>query len=643
MFILCGIWAILSVGSVLGVTLKKGRYEDFAPVTLFSIIIFLYFFAFVDMLKYGVYILLAIIIAIYVFCIIRLKQKKWKIREFCGSFFTPASVIFFILCVISVSGVIGMRNNAWDEFTHWADVVKAMVSTNFLSTNAANESAFQSYPPAMSLWQYFVQKIQMLFHNEDAFIEWYLHFLYQIATYVVFLPLLRKIKFNNVFNLFICFLLIFLLPSVFFETFWKTVYIDPFVGLLGGAIFAYLLCDLESKSLKIFLVLEATFCVVLSKDAGIIYAIFAVVYIVGYAIMHKDKIGFKITNSWMFAILVGGATVLAKLSWKAKISLDHAGVKFDTPKVNFAELREIVTGNATENYRYTVYVNYKERFFDKSIRVLGGNFNFSCWQLYILLIVAFLIVLFLLCRRKHEKTKEYGLMIGILTIESLVYIISMCIIYQYNFNTYEAIGLASYSRYMCINFAMLFVVLVLGIIWVLNETEIKLLNEKVAFWLAWSLSVVAFFPTEMVDNYISGSNVKESRSRIAYEEYIESCKAKMEKKVNNVYVIAQGDDGFIFWICKYYLRPNYVLSTGSSKSFISNTNNVSETGKWSINVTPEEWMQTLTENYDYVIVYAVDDYFVQNFGKLFEKTEDLTKVPQLYKVNKNRKMLELVE
>ena len=47
----------------------------------------------------------------------------------------------------------------WDEFSHWGSVVKSMFLTNGLSVKEGSSLMFKSYPPAISIFEYFFQVI----------------------------------------------------------------------------------------------------------------------------------------------------------------------------------------------------------------------------------------------------------------------------------------------------------------------------------------------------------------------------------------------------------------------------------------------------------------------------------------------------
>ena len=62
------IFLILSFGSVLGGIFGNKRYEEILPITHFSIIIIMFIAGIFDVLEWGVWIILAIVIIGYIIC-----------------------------------------------------------------------------------------------------------------------------------------------------------------------------------------------------------------------------------------------------------------------------------------------------------------------------------------------------------------------------------------------------------------------------------------------------------------------------------------------------------------------------------------------------------------------------------------------
>ena len=86
--------------------------------------------------------------------------KKRKISAFFSAFFTPGFFVFLLIYISLIILHYGRLPYQWDEFSHWASVVKCMVSIDAFVTNpATSQMLYRSYVPGMALFQYILQKI----------------------------------------------------------------------------------------------------------------------------------------------------------------------------------------------------------------------------------------------------------------------------------------------------------------------------------------------------------------------------------------------------------------------------------------------------------------------------------------------------
>ena len=190
------LFGILISGSMLGSAVWKKRFEDLLPIGCASIVLMLFLCGILGFLKQGVYLVLIISVFLWSYSLCHLfRNKTWK--EFGNNFLTPAFCIFLAAYIVLTYTNYGMMAATWDEFSHWADIVKAMVSIDDFGTNPEAQSIFQSYPPGMSLFQYFFEKVYLLLNRGELFSEWRLYFSYQIFFLSFFMPFLRKLTFEH--------------------------------------------------------------------------------------------------------------------------------------------------------------------------------------------------------------------------------------------------------------------------------------------------------------------------------------------------------------------------------------------------------------------------------------------------------------
>lgn len=178
---------IIECLSLFGITRFKLKNEYVIPISCMSIGMLLFFFGMIKLLRIGVYAILALsLLAVIYTAIYCTKKNSWS--EVFHNTLTPVGVIFiicyFALCYFNS----GWLASSWDEFSHWADVVKAITYVNDFNTNPLAHSMFQSYPPAMALFQYFFQVLFQLLDTPGGFSEWRLLFAYQLYVVALILP-----------------------------------------------------------------------------------------------------------------------------------------------------------------------------------------------------------------------------------------------------------------------------------------------------------------------------------------------------------------------------------------------------------------------------------------------------------------------
>lgn len=126
-------------------------------LSFFIAIFIIYIFGFFDHLKAGVYAVIALSCLMWISSIILFFRKDKK--EIIHNIVTPGMIIFGILTIVMFVFERGKMLVEWDEFSHWGSVVKSMFLTNGLSVKEGSSLMFKSYPPAISIFEYFFQVI----------------------------------------------------------------------------------------------------------------------------------------------------------------------------------------------------------------------------------------------------------------------------------------------------------------------------------------------------------------------------------------------------------------------------------------------------------------------------------------------------
>ena len=213
----------------------------------------------------------------------------------------------------------------------------------------------------------------------------------------------------------------------------------------------------------------------------------------------------------------------------------------------------------------------------------------------------------------------------------IVFVFGMCISYMYKFSKSEALGLASFDRYINIIYSGLFMFIVITLI--IDICDVK--NE-----LLICSGIIVFMcvcaPVRIMLAYMYRSTVRASHGvRDVYSEIIIKT-LDVADGDDEVWFIAQETQGFERLVFKYSIRPNYNDAWWSIGEPFYDGDDYTETK------TAEQWQNELKEDFDYVALYKLNDYFYENFSSVFENPNDIAE-NQVYKVDKNTGMLTLCE
>lgn len=625
-------WAILffflliSSGSALCCAIFQKKYEDVLPITCSGIVLILFLFGIFGYLKTGVVVSCLLGIGFYIAAIFWILKHK-TIRAWLENFFSSGFFTFLIWSVILIFALYGKVLHSWDEFSHWGDIVKVMVYIDDFGTNPMSGSMFPSYPPGMGLFQYMLQKIN-LWISGGTFSEWLLYVAYHMFAFSFLVPFIKGKGKKGIFYAILAVGILFLVPTMFYEEYYTTLYIDPFLGIVSGAGIARILLCQEKDIFYSLYIVSACSMLVLAKDAGMLFAIVLGCTYLAAMFMDTKKYSRK---TILNAVLIIMAILLPKVLWTVEVWRCGAKKVFDAP-VDLWQLTDILL-NKDETYKNTVWHTFWKNFATSRIEI--GNTGIGISSLFLLLIaILFIYILFKWGVKKGilEKRKS-RLVFWIVVLQAVIYVVGLAITYIFKFTEYEATRLASYERYINVLHLSIWIIIVLSLINMIYN--IVKMSKKVCVY-ASCMYLIAIVPLAILIIL----NIKDMVfiSKDVRKEYQETVDAitQYTKESEKIYVISQEDNGYNRLVLKYLLRPNTINDTGYSigESFY-------EGDIWTINKSSEEWMYELCAKYDYVLLYEINDYFIETYSKLFDKQEVLEK--DLYQINKKTRTLETVE
>jgi hypothetical protein len=579
--------------------LTKKKIDNMFIVSILSITVLLYLFGLFKGLKIGVYAVYTVSIYAFfmnLFWIFKKKRFKKELVLTNGLF---AFIFVFAFLVFIHRG--RMLSN-WDEFSHWGYVVKAIFNINDFQTNPLSLCMFKSYPPTMSLFQYF-------FMNVGGYSESYLYIAYNLFGFCCFLPFLQKIKKRS--NYILCLVAFLLLPLIFYDNYYYAIYIDAMVGIVF-AYSVYLVDHPDDKYDLLFLFL-AVFSLTLLKDVGLFFSIIIAILLAIKMLIDiiKNKKKFKRYNLISLVVVII-AILISKVSWNIMININDVVPMFGQ-KISLKDIYNLITHSFTD-YRANVIGNYHKALYSKNI--INTFINLDFIRISIIYVIAFV---YLYKKKLVEKNKAIVLISGL-----FIYCFGLLVLYCFRFSEYEALLLSGYERYLSI--ALLGLLIIIFVYYMKQEKNI----------------IVIFFITLLFVPYSSLFNIRwyandSALLREPYNiagDYIKSKTDEDEK----IYLISQNTNGFDYFILKYTIWPN---ETNANFTW-SIGQKYNDGDVWTEYFDSSSWMEYLiNEKFDYVYIYKSDDQFINQFKNLFEDTSQIES-GKLYKLDVDKKLLTVV-
>lgn len=608
--------AVISSGSFLCSIKFNKKYEELLPVTCMGIGFVLFLSGMIGYLKIGAVLVFGIAAVLYALAVVEAAKNKdgLKItsRKFVNNFFSVGFFCFIIIYFILSVSLEGLLAKEWDDFSHWTDIIKAMTTMNDFGTNPESYSLFNSYPPAMALFQYLLQKINRFCGSGETFSEWRCFFAYQVYFISIIMPALKDSKHKRVIPNITFMAVVLLTPLMFFDFVYNSSKIDPFLAMLASAgLYSVISKTKEEKdifySIYIWLILTT---LVLSKDSGAIFAIFiAIIYVIDICLNH-------FTTSKLYAISMSMsaffAIIVPKMLWKLHLKITQVQLSFSN-KIE-ADVLWNVLRRKDDSYRSDVLKSFFQALFEK--RILLGLTGIEVNYFTIIIVEVFLVALtvFALYKRNSFSMKHMYLYNAGFIIMLFSYILGMCVLYMFKFTEAEALELASLERYLGTIF-MAGALLAFCLIW-------KLFSECRGLLLLL-VTMILIGPVDEFVNVFNGTNIEEAA-------YVREGPSYLTRKIiatcngnDKICLINQDGTGQENLIIKFEARPNVVIA--KSKSEMKS-------------MTDEIWEEDLVSNFDYVAIYRYDDDFVEKYGCMFEDPDDISS-HGLYMIDKENRIL----
>ncbi|MEG1196321.1 MAG: hypothetical protein RSE58_12125 [Clostridia bacterium] len=643
------LFALLSSGSVLCAALWHRKYEESLPLTCCAITALLFFFGIAGGLKLGVYAVCLLCLAAWIFSLVWVVCRK-TVSAFLRALLTPGFFIFTALFMLLAALNVYRQVDGWDEFSHWAYCAKSMTYLDDFITNPASGAFFQSYPPGMALMQYFVEKVMLLVRPESEFSEWRLYQYYQVFLLSFAMPFLKNLSFKHPLRLLAGATIVLLLPLSIYPQAYQRLTIEPFLGFVAGAGFAMLLTRPNEDTMSNLYILSCCFLLVLIKSVGTLFALFLALALLLSRIAAlrqlRQPVGTK-TTYWLSAGCAA-SVALPLLLWKLNMSTHHASQPFSNP-IDWLELLRILLGR-DHSYRASVFGNYWQTFWTSGFAIGDTGILLPYPAIFLLLMVG----LYLLNHHRNalepDQRHARSVTCYLLCSLSLMYIVGLCVTYLFKFSQYEAEQLADFARYLDCALMILAVALALSSLAALDTLAADKQNVAAALLCVAAIAVVPwntampFFTRQAVTTSVT--------MRQPYNEMTERVRNAVGDHHARIYFISQETTGLDSYVMHYALFP---CDSPSFNPYLDVSDGVFEgeflwsIGEpfyegdvWTLHIDAEEWISHLQADFDYVVLYKLNDYFYEHFASAFAVPDDIAE-RCVYRVDSETGLLEICE
>lgn len=355
---------------------------------------------------------------------------------------------------------------------------------------------------------------------------------------------------------------------------------------------------------------------VMAKDSGLLFGI--VIGVAALYLSYKDNKKIDVNK---IAIVI--SVLLGKVLWTINLKLNNVTGNFNG-KYDLVSLIKVLL-KKEESYRGTVLRNYIENLLMTYVKI--GDYEIAVNYLVMMFFVIVVIVA-IFAFVKEDKLKEYNVKVtnisAIVTV--LIYIVGICLTYMYKFSEEEAIGLASFERYIRVVYLAMYLFINYQIL-ILFEGKYKTLIASILMLLA-----ISSVQMENVYNFVSGAykNASINVRNNGFEDIRDTSLTYVDGS-NKIWYINQGETSDEHLVYRFLLRPNVV------DGFYE----IGENDDYLYEVSALDWINELIdEEYDFVAIHHLDGEFVESYQSIFK---DEISDNAIYRVNKQTKMLEMCD
>ena len=506
------------------------------PIFLFSSTVVVLFIAgILNLLQSAAYVIFVAGLLLFVYSIFTYVKKGLRFSEL----LTPSTVFFFAFCAVAVFLLEDSLFLHYDNFSHWAMIVKEL----FLSNSLPDDSSvitYKNYPPGAALFVYYIVTITG-FSESMALIAQAILIGGALTTILLFSS--WKKPFSIIGFLFVPFTLLLVESPSFY-----TLLVDSLLAYIAIAIVFIAYYYRNQWLLMTIVTMPVSSLLILTKDSGKIFFAFCIIWIISLLISNlkhetfgarekMQNIGYTIAYTICIPLFIN-------LLWSRYIekaySSDYADNKFAITNDTLSEVKK------SPEFVQSLLPNLLEASFDFSSNVFQA-------MVLVNVIAVFSIVVITWANRRFATS--LFLITLFVNLFYLLYTGLLYVLYLYLMPEVEAVYLAGFSRYQS-SAAIFFIGILMT--FVLYEWANKSVLLK-STWLPKSigvlLSILLIFPLIGHAEDLFKHENEAAQSRFKAVELLSQLRTEEKISENTpitlIYDIGKSDRGFLRHVMNY--------------------------------------------------------------------------------------------
>ena len=540
--------------------------------------------------------------------------------------YSPSTVALFLLATISFLKSKDWVLYQWDEFTHWGHVTRIMYEYGALGPGTATDYTAEAYPPALSLFQYFVIDFS------SGWSEGLLYLSLHLIAISIIVCVLAKCSYKYFSEIILKLFVAFVASFAFFNYF-DNIYADPSLAITFGflIVIAIYASFLDGRWAIIFAASAAFLTLI--KPIGIYFALSAILINIMATLFALKFVSVR-------QVLISLRPAIASLASVGTAWMSWAYYLTSLSKSNYSLLTSVptvVSSSGREEFVSGIVSSFTRALFHTGLNPISwSNMPASMWT--VTCIGFFAIWMYL--NGKHNIRANFAIGVTLIFTGSGYFAVILNS-YLTIFGTGEGPALASFQRYIATWYQGVFFAIVVLILSKVNfgelfknnlpnNPDLKIPDNKMRI----SVLLVTFMALSTVSSigfYVSllrAPQYKGSEWREPFAPMIKAIKASDITEGSKVYIITQHKIGFEYYVLRYEMIGaqfgRVPFSIGSQSG---------EGDFWTEpTMNAAKWAKTLRD-FDFVVLYVTTESFNEEFSSLFKG--GIVEPNTVYKVVKN--------